>query len=372
MKEAMEMVKKELGPDAVILSTKEVRKSSEDYGMLGRKVFEVVAAVDDGKEDIPRESPPEPMFFPTGEVRKIREMLERLMSDMNVGSLKAEIEELKREIKALKGEKGVFKGVREEIYQFLLGQGVKEVYARKIVERLPSHSVNKALGELSRLVKGFFVKGGPLKKVVFLVGPTGVGKTTTVAKLAARDLLERGKKVVLVTIDTYRIGAAEQLTTYAKILGIPIRVVSRVEEFYNVLHTFSSVDTIYVDTTGRSHKDAKSTMFVRDFVDAVGVKDVLLLVSANMDSDNAEEVIRSYSSLGVTGLIYTKIDETSKYGLIINSLVKFRYPIHFFTTGQRVPEDMEVGSGELLAKWLEEEFRKEYGYDYEWGPGRVA
>ncbi len=370
MAEALEKVKKELGPDAIILSTKEIEKHSDDYGILGRKVYEVVAAIDDGNEENQKNSMQE-LFVPYGEMRRIREMLEKLAKEMDMGILRMEIEEIKREIKELKRGKSVFKGVRDDVYQFLMDQGVKEVYARKITERVSGESIHAALEDLFSIINKFFIKPKPLKRVVFLVGPTGIGKTTTIAKLAARDTLGKGKKVALITIDTYRIGAAEQLTSYARILNVPIKVVSRIDDFCNAIQLFSGKDVIYVDTTGRSHRDERSTLFVRDFIDAVSIRDVLLLISANMDGDNSEEVVRCYSSLGISGVVYTKMDETRKYGLVINNLVKFRYPIYFFTTGQRVPEDIEPGDSSILIRYLMDSFRKEYGYAIQWGSSRI-
>jgi flagellar biosynthesis protein FlhF len=185
-----------------------------------------------------------------------------------------------------------------------------------------------------------------------LVGPTGVGKTTTVAKLAALCALKLGMKVGLVTLDTFRIAATEQIKVYGRIMDLPTCVASNAGEFSEVLNNLREQDIILVDTVGRSPKD-QDNMADLEAILAGGARATCHLVMACPTRDkDQQEVMRSFGRFKPKTLIYTKLDETSVFGPILNQVVKSGLPVSYVTLGQKVPDDLEEANREMLVKRL--------------------
>ncbi|MFG0243907.1 MAG: hypothetical protein ACF8R9_14055 [Phycisphaerales bacterium JB054] len=186
--------------------------------------------------------------------------------------------------------------------------------------------------------------------VIALIGPTGVGKTTTVAKLAATCKLRYGKRVGLITADTYRIAAVEQLRTYAEIVGIPLKVVLAPQDIPGAIDALSECDTIILDTAGRSQRDAARLDELGEFLRAAEPDQVQLVLSLA----SAESVIAAaadrYGALGPDRLLLTKLDEAVDYGVVLNTARRVGLPISFVTTGQEVPDHIEAASAERLAR----------------------
>ena len=191
------------------------------------------------------------------------------------------------------------------------------------------------------------------KRVLF-AGPTGVGKTTTIAKIAATQSLWENKKVVLMTADTYRIAAVEQLRTYAKILGIPIEITAEPKDIQVALKKHKDADLILLDTAGRSHYDGTRIEELHALYDAFMPESVHLVLAANTKYRDMLNVIERMSVVPISALIFTKLDETSSYGTILNVLRDFDLPVSFFTIGQNVPNDIEIASGDRFVDFLME------------------
>jgi flagellar biosynthesis protein FlhF len=189
------------------------------------------------------------------------------------------------------------------------------------------------------------------KKILF-AGPTGVGKTTTIAKIAATQSLWGNKKVVLMTADTYRIAAVEQLRTYAKILGIPIEVIADQKDMTGILKKYREADLILMDTAGRSHYDDSRIDELRALYKVYSPDAVHLVIAANIKYRDMLSVIDRMGVVPISALIFTKLDETSTYGTILNVMRDFGLPASFFTIGQNVPNDIEVARGERFVDLL--------------------
>lgn len=189
------------------------------------------------------------------------------------------------------------------------------------------------------------------KKVMF-IGPTGVGKTTSIAKLAAIHSLWEKKRVLLLTADTYRIAAVEQLRTYARILGVPIEVVYESEEIPSLLEKHQETDLILMDTAGRSQRDGKRLDELCGLYESYRPEAVHLVMSANMKYGDMLDVIDRMGVVPVSCLLFTKLDETLTYGNLMNAILDFDRPISFVTTGQNVPNDIEVAQPERIARLL--------------------
>jgi flagellar biosynthesis protein FlhF len=240
--------------------------------------------------------------------------------------------------------------------------GVSTDMIRRILDTLNtlpveggSQTLKTRLGEtLGRLIKF----AGTLKlrknspRIIALVGPTGVGKTTTTAKLAAMYALNRGNKVALITMDIFRVGAVEQLKTYSRIMGIPLEVASTPKELEKAVEKHSACDLIFIDTAGRSHKDKEKLDEMKNFLENKIQIEVYLCLSATTKDRELEEILTRFSIFQISKVVFTKIDESESFGNMVNLLMKDNLQIAYFTTGQRVPEDIEVATSGKLADMI--------------------
>jgi flagellar biosynthesis protein FlhF len=193
-------------------------------------------------------------------------------------------------------------------------------------------------------------KGTPV--VVALVGPTGVGKTTTLAKIASEALLKRGLKVGLINVDSYKVAAFDQLATYAKILNVPFRQAGSIEDLNAAISDFKSLDLILIDTTGRSQKDPDSLSAMNDLISGISGLQTQLVVSATTRDVELYDIAKRFSVFHPQGLIVSKLDEATLFGGLYNVSQKSKLPLLYFTTGQRVPEDIEEASKERLVSLI--------------------
>ncbi len=210
---------------------------------------------------------------------------------------------------------------------------------------------------LKDLLKSKIIVSGPIKighkkKVVIFAGPTGVGKTTSLAKLGALLALKEQKRVAFVTIDTYRIAATEQLKKYAEIMKIPIYVVSDQKEFRNIIDK-EKAEVLLVDTSGRSHKNTLKISELKSYADQVDVElEKILCVSAATKKRDLMDILKAYEPLEVDNILITKVDETSYVGNIVDVADKYNKPISYVANGQEVPNDIFVANGEKLLNMM--------------------
>lgn len=220
-------------------------------------------------------------------------------------------------------------------------------------------SVNETASILYNLISEMIGKPSTIKlrddgkpTVIMLVGPTGVGKTTTLAKIAANYSLNQNKNVGLITADTYRIAAVEQLKTYAEILGMPLKVIYSVNEIHEAINEYSDKDLILIDTAGRSYKNKAQFDELKTLIDATHADEIFLVLSTTTGMRNCREILSNYSFLENYKLIFTKLDESSSFGLILNSRRLTNRDLSFVTTGQSVPDDIELANVDMITKNL--------------------
>ncbi len=282
----------------------------------------------------------------------------------------AAVDELAKEMRLLRGMvEGQLAGfawndltrrdpVRMEAMKRLLAAGFSAAFARMLLERLPEDEGDLAQAlkwikstiahnlKLATSADDIVERGG----VYALVGPTGVGKTTTVAKLAARAVLRHGAaKVALVTTDTYRIGAQDQLRIYGRILGTPVFAVRDENDLEMTLSDLSGRHLVFVDTVGMSQRDKRLAEQVALLCGEQRDVKRLLLLGAPSQGVTLEEVARAYSGPGLIGCILTKIDEALTYGPVLDVAIRHELPVHYVTNGQRVPEDLHQANAAYLA-----------------------
>ena len=252
----------------------------------------------------------------------------------------------------------------KDILAKLLAADVSETHARSLVERFRNDPQGRNfiqwLGKKISVAaqESWEALGG---RKVMLIGPTGVGKTTTIAKLAAIHSLWKKKKVFLLTADTYRIAAVKQVETYSKILGIPMDVVDDPRHIGPVLEKTAEADLVLLDTAGRSQRDGARIEEMRALYLAFQPDAVHLVLAANMKYRDMLDVVKRMGVVPISRVIFTKTDETTTYGALLNILLDFDRPVSFITTGQNVPNDIEVASGMRLAEMLLGEERETGG-----------
>ncbi|MCI8483599.1 MAG: flagellar biosynthesis protein FlhF [Lachnospiraceae bacterium] len=252
------------------------------------------------------------------------------------------------------------------IYSILLDNEVDEKYVNQIMDEV--EKVMKGGASVDLILSSIYQKmilkfgqpqpielSGRKPRVVFFIGPTGVGKTTTIAKIASRFKVEKGKRVALFTADTYRIAAAEQLRTYANILDTPLNIVYSSEELNEELRKSEDYDLVLIDTAGFSHKNEEQRKETRELVDKVPgeyQKEVYLVLSATTKYRDLIDIADIYKENFQFKMIFTKLDETSCLGNILNMKLYTGADLSYSTYGQNVPEDIELFDTQKIVKIL--------------------
>lgn len=361
--EAMKRVREDLGEDAVIVSSKVV-ETKKFFGLVKNKHFEVLAGVD---KDLPFSSSKE------GEDLSIQpssRKQETNVSKVHTDELKEEIADIKSMILALQSEK-VESALPESIKLFLEDLQKRELSMQLITairDELFHYSQGKDLTkeEMIRISKAVLKKqlahlpfGGVSlkKKYIHVLGPTGVGKTTTIAKMAARMVLEKKKKIGFITTDTYRIAAIEQLKTYANLLQAPVEVVYSEEDYQKAISKYEHLDLVFIDTAGRNYKEEKYVKDLKKIIPFVEGMECYLVLSQTAKQHDMEAIIEQFKQFPIQQFIFTKLDETNTIGSIFNLMVKYQKGLAYYTNGQEVPEDIEEAS---LDKLLELFFQGEF------------
>ncbi|MCG4579434.1 flagellar biosynthesis protein FlhF [Clostridium cochlearium] len=350
MNEAMTRIRYEMGQDAVIISQRKVKRPGIS-GFFRKKVLEVTAAAESSNSkresenynavkqllensiDRKKEEPAENNLDNSNgnkeilkEIEEMKNVVTSFIDNAYKGNVEEEKEEIK-EIKSLLKDNDVSEDIVEKILKVLNGLENKEQLMEKTKEFIEN------------TVK---VSSEDLKGAVVLVGPTGVGKTTTIAKLAGRLSLVEKKKVGLITVDTYRIGAVDQLKTYADIMGIPFKVVFSINDMEEAIENMKNCEVVLVDTTGRSSKNVMQISELRAFIEKVNSDNIHLVISSTTKNRDIDNIVEGYKTLGYNNVIITKLDETTTYGSILNIVNSTKKPISFITTGQNVPDDIRA------------------------------
>lgn len=250
-----------------------------------------------------------------------------------------------------------------QVYTRLIDSEIDEGLARELVCRLKKDGTAEQLGDAvwtrSRLrsyVETELRCGGPIsvtpgnRKVVALVGPTGVGKTTTIAKLAANLRLRDGVRMGLVTVDTYRVAAVEQLRTYADIIDLPMKVVTSPREMRRALEELSGMDLVLIDTAGRSPRDELKIQELKSFLAEAQVNEVHLVLSLVSSARNLAAIAEQFSPAGTTSVVFTKLDEAVEMGVLLSAARQIPLPISYLTTGQDVPDDIEAAETSRISR----------------------
>ncbi|EDP76222.1 flagellar biosynthesis protein FlhF [Hydrogenivirga sp. 128-5-R1-1] len=357
LQEAVEELKRTYGDNAVVLSSRIVkRKRWSLLPFFKTTLLEVTVGIPDEEGEFQKEFE---------EKIKVYEELERLKSTLsevmkNVRSQDEEKETSRRDV----GEGLSMRAQR--VLSRMVYRGVRKDVARRLVEEACGYDIE--LGKLDfkeeiypslmeSFRKNIVIEGERVfrntPRIMVLIGPTGVGKTTTIAKLSY--LFKRaGKRPGVITLDSYRVGAVEQLRAFINIMELPFRVADTPEEFLKSLEEMDNRDLILVDTAGRSQHDRLRLNELKLFLESAETQ-IYLTLSANLSELVMYEVIMQFGMFPIKGLIFSKLDETSYPGNVINVAYRTKLPILCFTTGQTVPDDIVMADYEYLTKLMLEE-----------------
>lgn len=423
--EAIMLAKEDLGKDAIVMNIKTIKPKGM-FKIFRKTKVEVTAAVDEGNSQEQRQEKkqesrvtsqfnaqideklhPE-MKKESEESKEAKELEEKLNSLAML--LEQQIENQKKENQKSAGnkpardasdsgkeagdkeqEKKVESSKQEEIsekdslknksidliIEQLTGNEVSYTYAKQIMDEITGSGNIRTLEDmLSMVYQKIILKIGEMKpisfseddkkpKVIFFVGPTGVGKTTTIAKLSSKLLLEEKKKIVIFTSDTYRIAAVEQIKTYANILSIPVEVVYEKKDLDTLLSKYKDYDYLLMDTAGRSHKNKEQVDDLKNLFDAFSEYSMMtyLVLSATTKYKDLKKITALYEDITDYNLIFTKLDETDAIGNILNIKLDTGRPLSYVSYGQNVPDDIEVMNPQIIAKQV-------LGGGDGYGPGR--
>ncbi|MDD4802271.1 MAG: flagellar biosynthesis protein FlhF [Syntrophomonas sp.] len=357
---AFKQAKHEMGRDAIILSSRQIKKGGL-FGFFASTKYELTVAVDDNikiERDKLRTSEVRTRTVPAAaavqEIKpnRVSEQESQLLNEMYM------INNMLTDIKDKMYEVELIKGISEPVQKFyktLINNNVdKEIalrMANQVERQLPAGKGNyDCLSDVCRhTLQGFLSDIAPIKldkgetaRIVVVVGPTGVGKTTTIAKLAANLTFLESRRVAFITLDTYRVSAAEQLKTFADIIDVPIKVVFSPADLKEAIADYSDRDIIFIDTAGRSPYNQEHMEELHDFLEVAQADETILVLSVNTTTPDSLSIYHEFNRIGVDKLIFTKLDETNRYGQILNIISEIKKPVAYFTTGQNVPDDIEV------------------------------
>ncbi len=361
MHEALALVRRELGPDAAVLHTREIQSRHLFGWIRGPRQIEVTASLD---VNVPsrfpsQDRPPEPPPAPEPRPRDATPASDEVQTQLS--HLQSMVKELCR-----RSSDNGRRDLPEELFRLfteLLDCELSENLARELVERIRDEVPGTELADpmllkarIARMIEADMAVTGPIvvtpghRRLVALVGPTGVGKTTTIAKLAANYRLKERCRVGLITVDTYRIAAVEQLRTYADIIDLPMQVVSTPREMREAVDRFDDLDLILLDTAGRSPRDEVKIQELRSFLSEANADEVHLVLSAVTGSRTLEQTSQRFAAVGTTALLLTKLDEATTLGSVLPLIRSSKLPLSYLTNGQNVPDDIETADPRRLAR----------------------
>jgi flagellar biosynthesis protein FlhF len=360
MPEAMNKIRKELGQDAVILNSRVVHTGGM-FGFFRKKSIEVIAAID-------TQQPVKTKNKPLREEQSRQPALFSLSSEnKQEADLAQEIHDLKKMMEHLTASKSSGDAIFPEGVQRIMDKLKKQEISPNIIDQavpplLEFYYLNKGNAterELAEWMKAWLIQQLSAvhsfqgidfsKRYISVVGPTGVGKTTTLAKIAAQCVLKHQKKVAFITTDTYRISAIDQLKTYASILNVPIEVCYNREDVEKAMAALSYCDLILIDTAGRNYRQQQYVDDLKEMFSFNEKMQTHLVLSLTAKMKDMEAVCDQFSHVTVDSFIFTKMDETSTYGAALSMALTYGKGVSYMTNGQNVPDDLrEVSRADIV------------------------
>jgi flagellar biosynthesis protein FlhF len=381
MQEALALVRRDLGPDAAVLHTREMSGGMLRWLLGGRQIEVTASATVKVPSRLPAEELPEPEQPPRSLSRDHRESPTCASQTGEVsgveafdfrakfrGDIRSQLDHLHSMVEDLcrthsHQPRGEMPDSTFRLYTDLIDAEVSEELARELIDRVRSSGRDgddplAAKSRIARMLEDEIQIAGPIRvtpgerRLVALVGPTGVGKTTTIAKLAANFRLREKRRVGLITVDTYRIAAVEQLRTYADIIDLPMEVVSTPREMRQAVNRLGDMELVLLDTAGRSPRDEVKIQELKSMLAEARADEVHLVLSSAAGSQGMIKTAASFAEVGATSLLLTKLDEATGLGNLLPLLRSCRLPLSYITNGQNVPDDIQPADARRLARMV--------------------
>lgn len=389
--DAIMLAKEEMGKDAIVMNIKTIAPKGI-YKLFQKPLVEITAAVDDTVAYKNEKKKVEPSYSSrkmnnpdiiyddydtpatgsnvvgyTGEPSAIEQKLNDLQNLLEKQLIAKEADGVreKKEDETNKPETNKNLACLQLVYNQLVANEVDEIYANQIMSEIDGSlskdsSIDKILASVyQKLVLKLgqpktIELGNDHPKFIFFIGPTGVGKTTTIAKIASQYKMKHNAKIAFLTADTYRIAAVEQLRTYANILGIPLEVVYTEEDLEKAQSKYVNFDLVFVDTAGRSHRSREQRDDLESLLNVIPDenKEIYLVLSATTKYKDLIRITEVYSDIANYNLIFTKLDETGSIGNLFNIRMLTNAPLSYVTFGQNVPDDINKIDAQNIAKRL--------------------
>ncbi len=357
MPEAMKLVRNELGNEAIILNSR-VIQTGGFLGLFKKRSIEVIAALDAKPAELVKPIVKEkqrpidlPLPAKNSQIKKKADHSHDSISSELHKEL-AELKTILQNVKLGNSESIPLPAPIQELKQWLMNQGIHDelmdALMKAAIEQWYVNRGNMTGDKVRKWAKEYLIEqishlpfGGIsfTKKYLLVVGPTGVGKTTTLAKLAAACILKHKKNIAFITTDTYRIAAIEQLKTYANILNVPIEVCYSLEDFHKATEKFSQYDLVLIDTAGRNFRNRKYVEDLKNIIDFQKDIETFLVLSVTSKQKDMEEIYQQFSLITINKFIFSKVDETSTFGSLYNMIHKKQKAAAYITNGQNVPDD---------------------------------
>ncbi|WP_042348899.1 flagellar biosynthesis protein FlhF [Bacillus massiliigorillae] len=372
MNQAMEQIRLELGKDAVILNSR-VLYSGGFLGFFKKRSIEVVAAIDPQSniEQLPslKEKQKKSHISNVTPFKEISPIKindfgnKEILHHPTQETVLKEITDLKKIVKNINviNNSALLSGNIKKMIDRLKSQDLDHDAVTDIVILLEESAIDNEISyeECIALTKNYLLSKLPIqsdilfqKKYINVVGPTGVGKTTTLAKLAAESVLKHKKKVAFITTDTYRIAAIDQLKTYAKILNVPIEIAYNLEDFKKATERFSHYDLVFIDTAGRNFRNPDYVTDLKDIISFDDEMETFLVLSLASKQSDMEVILEQFSLINISHFIFTKVDETASYGAMYNMMTKYKINAAYLTNGQNVPDDIEKAQSSIIVETI--------------------
>lgn len=368
--ETMGKVKRELGSEAVILQTREF-KDGGFFGLFGKVKVEITAAIEEKPAAVKKSPAPSPVYHLEEAFAQSRQSRPSMGTPEDGLALQDELQQMRQMLERMNRHM-VGQGDKKNSWPLALQKWADFLQERGLNENLRTrflHQVQETIAEaewtndaqvyarIEASVRQMCGQTGPIQpgidkpRVVALIGPTGVGKTTTIGKLAAGFSIVDKRKVALITADTYRVAAVEQLKTFGEIIGVPVEVAMTPAGLRDALALHADKELIFIDTAGRSPHHDLHMSELRAFLDQAKPDFTMLVMSATTQPSDQLRVYQRFEDL-TTHLIFTKLDETASAGALINLLGQTTLPTAYLTNGQNVPDDIEAATPERLARYV--------------------
>ncbi len=374
MQDALALVRRELGPRASVLRTREVRGGGGLLAWLGgNRAIEVVAS---NSVSVPSRLPPRrggeqhalaepgrPTALATTSASRPT-AASRLPAQPSAARAPILVARSSAAVPQMPAAAGESHDSWFRLFADLLDAEVSEDLARELIERVRSQApadeqadLDRLKARLAALVEAEIPIAGPIRlatsrRLVALVGPTGVGKTTTIAKLAANFRLREKRRVGLITVDTYRVAAVEQLRTYADIMDLPMEIVATPREMHQALARMTDVEVILMDTAGRSPRDEVRIQELKSMLAEAAPDEVHLVLSSVASGASLAKTAERFAAVGTTSLVLTKLDEAASLGNVLPLARASRLPLSYLTHGQNVPDDIAAAEAPRLARMI--------------------